>query len=326
MSNFIGRNLAVGIGKETVKGTGVDADYWLGITSFSHKDDATSVMSEAGTGGIWMNGDQSLVSTKFAEGDLEFEMDDQSLPLVLLATFGTLASAAEVAQAGAYRHTLTLLNTAQHPSLSIITKTPDSTDRFAMGIIDSLSMDFELGSIVKCSMGTKSQPSATHTDTVAFVANNKFLGRQMGVKIADDVSGLDAATALTASKASINIAKNADFYNVIGLDVPADVYNKGFAINGEIELSFDDLTYKNYVMDGTYKALRLELENTSVTIGVDISPKLVIDLPKVAFSDWDADYAMDDLVKQSISFTALFDITTGKVINSCYVLNEVANY
>jgi len=100
-----------------------------------------------------------------------------------------------------------------------------------------------------------------------------------------------------------------------------------FEITGELEISFDDMTYRDYMMNGDYKALRFDLVNGDTTIGATSNPSFRIELSKVDFEAWDVDYSLDDIVKQTITFNALYDLGgNGNVINDCYVINEVTSY
>ncbi len=323
MPKFIGRRLGVGIGLEATRGTGVAPSYWLGATSFSFFDKATKARSTASTGGIW-GGDQALVARKYAEGDIEIEMEDKAFGLIMLATLGEVSSA--VFETTAYKHTYSILNSSSHPSLSIHTTDPISDNIFELSMLNGLSIEYNPEELVKYTVGFMSKNAATSSSTVNYIENNKFLGRQLAVKVASDTSGLDAATKLTLSRASINIVKNTEMYNVVGTVQPSDINNKTIEITGELEISFDDMTYRDYMMNGDYKALRMDLVNDSVTIGATSNPSFRLDLSKVDFEGWDVDYSLDDIVKQTITFTALYDVTNGNVINDTYVINEVTSY
>jgi len=322
-AKFVGRRLAVGVGKETTRGTGVAPTFWLGVTSFSFFDKAIKARSIASMGGIW-GGDQSLVARKYAEGEIEVEMDDKSFGLILLGTLGTVSSA--IHETTAYKHTFSLQNDSEHDSLSIHTSDPIGDNIFEMSMVDSLSIEFTPEELVKYTVAFKSKNSATSSSTESYVANNKFLGRQLAVKVATDTSGLDAASKLTLSRASINISKNTELYNVVGTVQPSDINNKMFEITGELEISFDDMTYRDYMMNGDYKALRFDLVNNAVTIGATSNPSFRLDLSRVDFDGWDVDYSLDDIVKQTITFTALYSIANANVINNCYLINTTTSY
>ncbi|MFA7367907.1 MAG: hypothetical protein WC008_06305, partial [Bacilli bacterium] len=114
MSKFIGRQLAIGVGKEVSRGVGAVPSHWLHATTFSFYDRVTKAVEDGFTGGIWA-GDQAFVTQKWAEGDIEFDITDKSFPLILLATLGDISSAS---YEGAYKHTISLSNSSTHPSLT----------------------------------------------------------------------------------------------------------------------------------------------------------------------------------------------------------------
>jgi hypothetical protein len=324
MAKFIGRRLAIGIGRESSRGVGVAPTQWLNALSYSVFDKATKARSEASTGGIW-GGNQSLVARKFAEGEIECEMDDQSFGLILYAVFGNCSSA--VKETTAYNHTFTLQNDAQCDSLSIHTSDSVGSLMYEMSMVDKLTMTFKPEELVKYTVGFKAKNSSTAVSTPSYAANNKFLGRQLNVKIAATTADLTAASKLTVASASLTINKNTEIYNVIGSVQPTDIVNKKFTVSGELELAFDDYTYMNYVMDGSYKALRLDLINNAVTIGGSSNPEFKIDLSKVDFDAWDVSYPLDDLVMQKVTFTALYDLgSNNNVVNSCVLTNTATSY
>jgi len=322
MSKFIGRDLAVGIGLESSRGTGVTPTHWLNATNFSYFDRAVKARSTASTGGIW-GGDQSLVARKYAEGEIECEMDDVSFGLIAYGTLGSLSSASFN---GAYKHTYSLLNSSEHPSLSISTTDPNSDNIFELSMVDTLSINYSPEALVTYTVGFKSKSSAGSSVTSAYPANNKFLGRQLAVKVASDTTGLDVASKLTLESATVNITKNTDYYNVVGSVQPSDINNKLFEITGEMTISFEDNTYRDYMLNGDYKALRLDLVNEDVTIGTT-NPSFRLDLSKVDFDSWDVDYSLDSIVMQTITFTALYDLGgNDNMINDCYIINEETSY
>ena len=112
---------------------------------------------------------------------------------------------------------------------------------------------------------------------------------------------------------------------MLGTVQPEDILNKLFTISGDLELNYEDRTWANYMLDGSYRALRLDLVNTDVTIGTT-NPAFRLDLSKVDFEGWEPEYGMDDIAKQKITFIALFDLGgNGNLINDCYVVNEDAS-
>jgi len=322
MSKFIGRRLSVGIGKEVARGTGVAASYWLNATSFSFYDKVTKINTEGRTGGIW-GGDNSYVAQKWADGDIEAELTDKSFGLILLAALGTVSSAVF---SGAYKHTFSLQNDNQHDSLSIHTTNPIDDLIFELSMIDSLNIEITPDAIVTYTVAFRAKNSAGSSTTAAYVAENKFLGRHTSVKIADATGDLTAASTLSCIKRlSLTINKNIEGTYCLGTVQQTDIINKMFSITGEIELDYESNTIKEYMLDGDTKALRIDLVNSGVTIGTT-NPSFRIDLSKVEFEGWEPDFAIDDIVTQTITFNALYDNTNENLINDCYLINEVDAY
>ena len=322
MPKFIGRKLAVGVGKETSRGVGVSPTYWLRATAFKYTDKVTKVKSEMFSGGIW-GGDVSLVAQKWAEGDIELEMTDKAFGLILLSTFGNISTGSFN---GAYKHTFTLQNDSQHDSLSIHTTDPVGDLIFELGMLDKLVFKFTANDIVKCTASFKSKAGQGNIVTASYIAENRFLGRHLSLKLAAATGNLDAASKIAVKNLTLTIEKNAELYQTIGTVQPQDIVNKQFNIMGELELSFDDYTYKNYMLDGTYKAMRMDIVNGDVAIG-STNPSFRLDLSKVVFDTWDVDYPSNDLVNQKVNFSALYDFGgNNNLFNDCYLVNEITTY
>ena len=324
---WIGRRQKIGIGVETIRGTGVDPTYWLNCNSFTFKDLPTRALSEAGFGGIW-GGDQAPKTMEHAEGDMEVELGDQSLGALLLATLGTVSSVGPT-DTTAYTHTYTLQNDNQHDSLSISTIDPIGQLIFEMAMVDSFELVVEPDAIVSANVAFVSKGSSTSGGQASsYGAEKKFVGRYLSFKIAALTGSLTAATAVSLKSLTLRIEKNAEAQSTLGTVQPEDIVNKRFNITGEIVLNYEDRTWLDYVKDGDYKAVRIDLTHEDLVTGSAATyTQFRLDLSKVEFEAWDPDFAMDDVVTQTLSFTALYDAgVNDNVIDSCYLVNAVASY
>ena len=318
MTKFIGRKLSVGRGKETSRGVGVAPTHWLNCLSFNHANKVTKARVEGIFGNI-TGGDKALVANKWAEGDMEVEMGDKSFALMLLATLGTVSSAVF---SGANKHTYTLQDDNQHDSLSIHTDDPIGDLIFELSMIESIAISITPDELVKYTVSFKSKNSAGNTVSSSYSAENKFLGRHLTFKLGAATADLDGASGISLKTLNIVFTKNLELDNVLGTVQPEDILNKLFTITGDLELNYEDRTWADYMLNGDYRALRLDLVNTDVTIGTT-NPAFRIDLSKVDFEAWAPEYGTDDIVTQSISFTALYDLGgNDNMINDCYVVNE----
>lgn len=323
MTKFIGKRVSIGIGKEASRGGGVAPTYWLNCRSFDFFDKADKARSTAGLGGIW-DPNQAIVTFKRAEGNMEVEVGDKSFGLLLLSTLGTVSSA--VKETTAYDHTYTLQNDNTHDSLAITTEDPIGDLQFRLTMVEKLTLTFVPDDLVTASVDFKSKQSADSSVSAAYVAENKFVGRHLTFKIAATTGGLAAASATKLKKLVLNFEKNTAFDTVLGSVTADEILNQNFKITGELELNYEDRTVANYMLDGDYKAVRIDLKNTDVTIGATSNPEFVLDLSRVDFEVWEPSLPNDEIATQTINFTALYDYTNGNVINSCVLTNEATSY
>lgn len=325
MSKYIGRLVNVGLAKESVRGTPVAAAHWMPKNAVAFFDRSTKVQSEMSYGKIG-EGAQAYKTNEWAEGTIETELNDRSFGLVLLAAFGTLVTTGP--SDSAYTHTYSLQNDNQHDSLTITLADPDRTDQYALAMLDTLEFNVVPDEVVMVTAGFKSRTgravaAASPSYSTAF---NKFLGRHCVVKVASVVGGLDAASALNLKSMKLMIAKNTVQNNVLGTVWPEDILNRKFEITGEISLDLDDQTYRQLMLDGTYRALRVQFTNTDVLIGATSRPQFTIDLARVHFEGWEVDRPNDEIVTQKITFRGLFDPTTETIVNVCTLINSVTSY
>jgi len=323
MAKYIGRRVNVGIGKESTRGTVVDATYSVPKTNITFDDKANVVRSGESFGHISGVGSQSIVAGRMSAGALEGEINVNSFGLILLSTLGALSSAAQNSD---YKHTYTLSNTNIHQSLSIHVENPNNEKYFAGCVVDSLEINVAPEEIVTFSAGFKGRKGNDTTYTAVYTTEDfKFVGRDLVFKVATDTTGLDAATALSVKALKLTINKNSDYDWVCGTLEPEDVLNKQVTIQGQLTLNYEDDTWKSYMTGGTKRAVRIQLTNTRDTMTSE-NPSFRLDLYSVDFSEWEPQLGNDDIATQTINFTALYDYATGKVISDCYLVNAVASY
>jgi hypothetical protein len=320
---FIGRLVKLGVAKESSRGVGVAPSIWVPRVGLTVEDVAEKVASQEAYGNIWQHGAEELVVGKHSEGDVEIEAGNEILALFLLATFGTVNSASS---SGAYEHTFSLQADNAHDSLTLTVIDEVDQVQFERAMVSSLDLELNVGELLMATIGFMANP---HTDTSGHSFSRstdyKFSHKDLSFKIADATGDLDAASKIKLKGISLSINKNVVLDNVLGTLAPNDILNQAFEITGQIELNFEDRTYRDYMLDGSYKAVRIDLTNTDITIG-STNPQFRLDLSRVAFSDWTKDQPNDELVKQTISFKALYDPTNGNVVNDCSLTNETASY
>ncbi len=326
MSKYIGRLVELGIAKEGTRGAGAAATYWLPRTTFNFIDRVDKMLSGEAHGKI-QDASDNFVMKRFAEGSIEGEIRDRAFGLFLYAALGSVSSA--VNETTAYDHTFTLANTNTHQSLAFETSNPDEDLMFRLAMIEELTINLELGELVKYISSWRSRPSDDHSGlSPSYTSENRFLARHATIKQAANRAGLSGASAIELKRLSLTIKKNLIDDDKLGSMETDDILNQQFSVEGEMELNFDDTTYKDFMSDVlTYRALEIDLLNSDVTIGASSNPRLRIIMPRVSFFEWDSDKPLDEIVKQTIKFKGLYDVANDEnAIYQIILTNEATSY
>ena len=326
MAKKIGRLINLGLAKESTRGTPVTATHWLPKSNISFSDKVQKALSTMGYGNIG-DGNQELVALKWAEGNVDFDLMDNSFGLILLALLGTVSTSAS---SGVYTHTFSIQNDNQHDSLTFwVEDQSEAIDIFfPLVMINNMGLTAVPEDVVKCSVGFVGKSSNdTSGLSATFTAENKFLGRHVNIKIADTTGDLAAASVLNVKELSLEINKNVMRDHALSTVQAVDILNQKIEIMGTLTLDLEDETYKDYMLDGSYKALRIDMINTGVTLADGSSnPEFKLDLSRVAFDAWEPTRENDAIATQTINFRALYDLTNGNIINSCQLVNQHSSY
>jgi hypothetical protein len=330
MAKFIGRQQEVGIGREATRGTIVAPTQWAPKTNFSVEDMVGKARFQGSYGNI-LGGDDALVADKFARGDIEFEAQDNLLAIILYALFGGLSTAAFNS---AYKHSLSISNSVQHQSLSLHMndpigegQTPAKTIAYGRAMIDTFELVSRLGEFVTCKAGFIAQVHKDWTRQASTkTAQNKFTHKHAYVKVAANTASLDAASKINVQDLTLTIRKNLVREQSLGTVQAVDILNRRIEIEGKLRLTYEDRTYRDYMLNGTKKAIRIGLLNGDVTIG-STNPALQLDLAVCDFDQWAPAHPNDDIATQEIMFHALYDAANDRLIGSdSFVVNETASY
>lgn len=320
MAKFVGRRLAVGFAKEAVRGTALAPTIWGGRNDFSFNDKTENVREEEGLGRI-EDSDAQFVTNKFGEGDISGDLEDNYLGLILTSLLGASPT---TTGANPYTHTYALSNTNTHQSLSIAAQDPNETKIFPLSVINSLEITIEPNGKVEYTANFMSRGGKDwSTLTPVFTSiGNKFLHQHLRFKLAANVAALGAASEISLKSLSLTISSNTVKDDVLGTVTPEDILNQQFSVEGEITLNKEDQTYRNYMLDGTYRAMDITLSRSS-------SSSLQFQLPRVDFTEWEPDFTLNEIAKQTIQFKGNYDAANAAAVISTAILintNTGSNY
>ena len=328
MTKYIGRRLQLGIARETERGTLEAPVYQLPVTTFSFDDAITKVRSGAGLGVI-EDSEEAFITTSFGEGSFEGEIRADSFGLLLLALYGGYTEPTGADSNGLYEHVFDLEESNQHQSLSLVVRDPNTTEGYALSMLKTLEVKSELDEIVKYTTEFVSQRGVATAFTIPAIYDEvKFTKKHAFVKIAATVDDLEEAVELPVKSITLTQNTNAVLDDILGTAFPEDILNQQFSIEGEIMLLYQDETFKDYFTEGAVRAMEIKFVNGDEVIGVDGNESLSFAFYNVDFPEWTPEYALDEIVSQTISFKANVntELNPPAALAYCKLVNTIPTY
>ncbi len=318
------RKFNIGIGLESTRGTVVAPAFWLKPLSEDINDKIEVAVSERAVGVIEDSEDQE-VSKKMSGGTIGGEVFDKSFGLFLLTTLGSVTSA-ESADAGVYDHNFEVLQSAKHPTVTVEVKRGDNEQKaYPNSVIESFKLNAVAKDYLKFEAVLRGKAGVSASNVPAYVTENYFLGKDINVKLADDLSELGGASAIDVRSVEIEVNKNVEDDEKLGSIEPNDFLNKQLSIEGNIEMLFKNTDLMDYALNGNKKAMRLEIVNSGITIGLTSNPKLVIDLAKIKFREPLIGGDNNEIAKVTVGFKAFYSSSDARSIVAV-LTNEQASY
>lgn len=325
-----GEDVNIGFGIESVRGTPVAPGAWIPGRTPTGVNAVIDKAKIRETRGTKLASIGSEIIQKKASGSLEFNLRVSSIGYLLKSLLGTVSSALKGGESAVYRHTFNILaNSPQHPSLTLGLSQPGLQDyEYPLALVKNLEIRTPVDDLINATtelLAQKEQEKSPAYSPV-FASNDYYFRHQdVVIKIADNLAGLDAAPAIKVKGFSLSIENNARTNQNVSELNPSDIIVSDFEIEGEMDIDYQNKTYHDLFVSGAYKALRLEMTRTDITIGTASNPKIQLDLPKISFDGADPNRPIDDIVSESLKFMAHYSITDALGIR-VIIDNEKTNY
>lgn len=227
MSVFIGRQLSIGIGKESTRGTAVAAAYWVQKTDFMVEDRIDTIADDASIAVIEDSQQQEIVK-KFSEGSIGGRITDITFGIFLMALFGTDTVTAVGGETLVKDHVFSVLQTAQHPSLTLIVNEPNATGAsslaYALCMLDSMNIHIEVGKWSTYKAGFRGNANGTTSPTVSYIVENGFNPQFATASFAPTLAGVQGT--LTATGTAVSTV------NVTALSINTNLLQVGMTVTG----------------------------------------------------------------------------------------------
>lgn len=319
--NILGRNIEVGVGLETLRGTPIASSRWSKKITSSILPKVEKVVDE-GVFGALEDSDNARIVKEWAEGSLEGNLHADLIGYLFANLYGSVVPT-DLGD-GAYSHLFTLEQSIEHPSLSIFRKDGGIVnEKFGGGVVNSLEISAKAGELIKFSadiiLGTK----ATSTEVVSYAPEYNFVGRDITVKMADTEAELVGATAIKIKEMKASFKANAITDYKMGSYNP-DVYNGVFAPEVEFVRNYGDTTFKDLYEANTYKYIQITIEGEA-DIGGGKKPKLVILLNKAQVMSREVSDEVSALSEETISLKAFYNSSDSEA-SSVVLQNKTDSY
>lgn len=324
MAKVTGRLVSAGLGVETTRGTSVAPSYWVPDTTFSFQDVNTKAPDDNAFG-VLADAVDADITAQYAKGSLGGLLRDAHIGVILKSLFGGYSVANHSGETTVKDHTFSVAQNCQHPSLTIVSNDANENVRFALGMVDKFVLTYELGKYVTYQVDFQAKKSATGSDTVSYVSENKFRPQDVTLKLASSVAGLSGATASKVKKLTLTIQPTLSVEYVLGSVDVDDICNIGFKTMMDVELLYQDLTWKNYDFNNTKQAVSVDIVRSDITVGSAAHPELTFTFQPGFFEKWTKNVKTTALVDQKITFNGLYNLGAAAQL-SAVLTNTVTSY
>lgn len=318
-TKFTGRQFNLGAAKEATRGTALAAVYWLPYTSLTIDDEVKTVKDENVYGIIEKGIGQENV-LKMSKATLAGDITDLGFGLLLKAGLGSETATLVSGETVIYDHKFTVLENAQHPTLTLSVVEPNSNSGsgygYALAAIDTLSLSFDIEKYCTYKATFMGNLGANLANTTSYTVENRFRPQDGIIKFAATLSGLSGGTTMFVKKATIDIKKNVIADVVIGNLNPVDNLNQEFECSGTLELFYVDRTWVDTYLTADAKvAFSLAFANTNITLGVASNPTLTIRLANVKLESVARKVDPKGITTETLKFTAFYSVADTEMLD-----------
>jgi len=324
-----GEEINIGFGVEETRGVAVVPQVFVpGRTPTGMRVDVKKTLLKE-TKGTGIASQGSVVTQRSASGALEFNVRSESLGYLLKPLMGKCTTTTVLGTVKSHKFEV-LQNNPQNPTITAVLAQAGAFQDYVYkgALAKQLEIKTPVDDLVQGTVQLIARDEEEHAAyTPTFNLTDYFFRPQdVSIKLAADVDGLAAATAIGVKEFSFSYNNNGKAQNTLGSVTPTDIIAGVSEIGGEMVLDYEDDTYHDIYKDGTYKAMQITLERADIDLDVAHNhPKIVITLAKVSVETLNADRPIDDIVKDKLSFVAHYDETEAEAIN-VVIQNTVADY
>jgi len=314
MSEYIGKQIEVGLSKESVRNTAeATCSRWLKKVKADIMVKEEKVIDDS-TRGRLEGGEGARIVKTWYEGSIEGIVHADAIGFLLYNIYG---ASTDSGSAGNYSHTLTLAQSIAHSTFTIFSH--DSAvvkQKLNGGMVSKLEISATVDDYVRFKADVVAIGTASSALTPSYSAESDFIGKDITIKIADTEAGLAGATAIKVKNATIKIDTGLIRDHVFGSLSPDNLYNSNLDFELVITLNHGDTTFLDLYKAETYKYVLVDIKGSG-------NPELKFTLHKAQVIDWAKAGDADKLVTEEVTFKAFYNATDGAQ-TKCVLVNSLA--
>lgn len=332
-----GEEIIVGVGVEdpNSRGVGVAPQHWFKATTPTGIVPIVEKIALKETLGTKIASNSTEIRQIRAEGDIETYVRAIGIGFLLKPLLGKVTSGTKVGESAVYEHLFEVLpHDPEHPSLTVALHQPDLQDYYyplAVVVNQSLELTTEDAAKVVNSIiaaGESEKAGDAYAPDIQKDEDSKdylFRHQDVTIKIAANVSALAAAPSLLVKSYKQELPNGGRADQNVGEETIGNVLATGFDMKGSFELDLANVDLHDAYLENSFAALQISMVRDDITIGTGSHPSIVITFPKVSIMNWKPNRPIDEIAKEGIDFSVLYDSDEEEAIN-VLVTNTRANY
>jgi len=309
--NIIGKQIEAGISLETSRGVvPASVSQWLKNITCEIEVKSENVIDESKLGGLADSQGKRVVK-KWVEGNLEGNIHIDPLGYFLKNIYGNVTSS-QIGTSGVYTHEFLLEESISHSSLALFIKDGGLNQvAYSNCVLTGFEIKCAVDTFLSFTAEIVGKDETADTSTPSYDEEYDFIGKDITIKVADTEAGLSSATAENIKEFSLKWDLGAIQDYTLGSYNPDDIYNGKMAIEGTLEMNYNDKDFRDLFQNDEAKYMEITAEGVT-DLGDGNKPKITILLYKAQIIDWSKSGGADELVSQSVSFKAFYNEADNK--------------
>lgn len=304
MALTIGRKAAIGLGKETTRGTSPSApSVWIPWVTMSFDDMVESIVDESAYGRLEDTANADVVET-YADGNLEGNAGSITLGYLLENTFGSVSGERSSVDTTYWDHTFTV--DSDNPLTQSYTYfLTDGIQDYAYsnGMVSSLTITAAIGQYLGVSGSLMAKKGVKVSGlTPSTTAEKIFIPKEISVEYPD-------GTPKPVTSFSLQVDKNTVKDLTLGEDTPQDFLATMFTVTGSLDILIEDESFKEQMLANMKRGMAFKAIGDSPS-----KDSIVVSMDRVQIMDYTKNYEKDGITSATISYKALYDVSNAKMI------------